>query len=180
HERAGTEFSGRGWSSSRTTTRPAAKSATTPGARSGTHLTVLDLVLDDARTTGARQSAEYGRPCRTAGPFSSHLDDDLARGATPLAGAEGGRGVGERMDRGDHGCEESVKSQPSRPLQVLAVDATLDEASTEIGHGHVTHSDDAAGIPGQRSDRPQRGASSQVDDPVETVRNQPACRGGDV
>src|SRR5690606_4448339 len=58
--------SGRGWSSSRTTTRPAAKSAPTPGARSGTHLTVLDLVLDDARTTGSRQSEwtveRVGRP----------------------------------------------------------------------------------------------------------------------
>src|SRR5690606_40296993 len=54
--------SGRGWSSSRTTTRPAAASAPTPGARSGTHLTVLDLVLDDARTTGSRQSAVDGGP----------------------------------------------------------------------------------------------------------------------
>src|SRR5690606_35982801 len=129
--------SGRGWSSSRTTTRPAAKSAPTPGARSGTHLTVLDLVLDDARTTGSRQSAVYGRPCRTAGPFSCHLDDDLARGVTPLDGGEGGRGAGERMDRGDHGCEESVKSQPSRQLQALAVYEKHDVAATEISHVDV-------------------------------------------
>ncbi|GGQ01432.1 hypothetical protein GCM10010249_19780 [Streptomyces roseolilacinus] len=74
----------------------------------------------------------------------------------------------------------SVEGQPGRPLQVLAVDATLDETPTEIGHGHVTHSDDVAGVPGQRSDRPQRGASGQVDEHVEAVRNQLACRGGDV
>src|SRR5690606_40062035 len=118
-----------------------------------------------------------GRTRRTAGPFSCHLDDDLARGVTPLDGGEGGRGVGERMDRGDHGCEESVKSQPSRPLQVLAVDATLDEASTEIGHGHVTHSADAAGIPDQPIDLPHRGTFIQVADHADTITNLPVTHG---
>ena len=53
---------------------------------------------------------------------------------TVLDGGEGGRGVGERVDRGDHGCEDSVEGQPGGPLQVLAVEAALDETPTEFGH----------------------------------------------
>ncbi len=84
------------------------------------------------------------------------------------------------MDRGNDGCEESAEGQPGRPLQALAVGPALDETPTELGDRHITHGDDVAGLLGQRSDRPQRGASGQVDDPVEAVRNQLACRGGDI
>lgn len=61
---------------------------------------------------------------------------------------------GERVDRGDHGCEDSVEGHTGGLVQILAVEAAVDDTPTEIGHRHVTYGDEVAGLPGQRSDRP--------------------------